>query len=135
MGMLKALENYDISIGAPFVIYKERYAEREVLDYIRSIRTGYTAQSLAEFAKLRKAMAIWDKYERSYTDETLKMIADEMGEETDAVKDILLSGLLNENAVELYRKYADITLNLNGKSIRESVDDIYDNLINKDSNY
>ena len=35
------------------------------------------------------------------------MIADEMGEETDAVKDILLSGLLNENAVELYRKYAD----------------------------
>lgn len=107
MGMLKALENYDISIGAPFVIYKERYAEREVLDYIRSIRTGYTAQSLAEFAKLRKAMAIWDKYERSYTDETLKMIADEMGEETDAVKDILLSGLLNENAVELYRKYAD----------------------------
>jgi len=107
VGLLKALENYDISIGVPFAVYKERYAEREVLDYIRSIRTGYTAQSLAEFAKLRKAMAIWDKYERSYTDEMLKMIADEMGEETDAVKDILLSGLLNENAEELYRKYAD----------------------------
>ena len=88
VGLLKALENYDISIGVPFAVYKERYAEREVLDYIRSIRTGYTAQ-------------------RSYTDEMLKMIADEMGEETDAVKDILLSGLLNENAVELYRKYAD----------------------------
>lgn len=99
MGMLKALENYDISLGALFVIYKEKYAEREVLDYIRSIRTGYTAQSLTEFAKLRKAMAIWDKYERSYTDE--------MSEEIDTVKDILLSGLLNENAVELYCKYAD----------------------------
>lgn len=35
------------------------------------------------------------------------MIADEMGEEADTVKDILLSGLLNENAVELYLKYAD----------------------------
>ncbi len=107
MGLLKALENYDISIGTPFVIYKERYSKREVLGYIRSIRTGYTAQSLAEFAKLRRVMAIWDKYERSYIDETLKMIADEMGEETDTIKDILLSGLLNENAVELYRKYAD----------------------------
>ena len=40
-----------------------------------------------------------------------------------------------EDRKNLYRKYADITLNLNGKSIRESVDDIYDNLINKDSNY
>ena len=40
-----------------------------------------------------------------------------------------------EDRKNLYRKYADITFNLKGKSIRESVDDIYDNLINKDSNY
>ena len=38
-----------------------------------------------------------------------------------------------EDRKNLYRKYADITLNLNGKSIRESVDDIYDNLINKEA--
>lgn len=107
MGMLKALGNYDISIGTPFMVYKERYAEREVLDYIRSIRTGYMVQSLAEFAKLRKAMAIWDKYERSYTEETLQRIAEEIQETVSNVKEILLGGLLNENAVELYRKYAD----------------------------
>lgn len=107
MGMLKALENYDISIGTPFTVYKERYAEREVLDYIRSIRTGYTVQSLAEFAKLRKAMAVWDKYERSYTEETLQRIAEEIQETVSNVKEILLGGLLNESAVELYRKYAD----------------------------
>lgn len=29
-------------------------------------------------------MAIWDKYERSYTVETLKMIVDETGEESTA---------------------------------------------------
>lgn len=34
MGMLKALENYDISAGASFTVYKELYVEREVLDYI-----------------------------------------------------------------------------------------------------
>ena len=107
MGMLKALENYDISLGVPFVVYKERYTEREILDYIRSVRTGYTAQSLAEYTKLRKAMAIWEKYERSYSDETLQKIAEEMQESVSDVKEILLGGLLNENAVELYRRYTD----------------------------
>ena len=53
IGMLKALRHYDISAGVTFVIYKERYAKREVMDYFRSSRTGFTAQSLAEFAKLR----------------------------------------------------------------------------------
>ena len=108
MGMLKALENYDVSVGTPFTVYKERYAEREILDYIRSVRTGYTAQSLAEYAKLRKAMALWEKYERSYTDETLQKIAEEIQESVSDTKDILLGGLMNENAAELYRRYTDI---------------------------
>ena len=77
------------------------------MDYIRSVRTGYTAQSLAEYAKLRKAMALWEKYERSYTDETLQKIAEEIQESVSDTKDILLGGLMNENAVELYRRYTD----------------------------
>lgn len=35
----------------------------------------------------------------------------------------------------LYRRYADITLNQNGKKIRESVEEMYDLVVNKDSNY
>lgn len=107
IGLLKALQNYDVSIGTDFIIYKERYAEREVLDYIRSARTGYTAQSIGEYAKLRQAMAIWDKYDRSYANETLEAIAEEMQESVANVKEILLGGLLNENMVELYRHYAE----------------------------
>ena len=107
MGLLKALENYDVSTGVPFVVYKERYAEREVLDFIRCARSGYTPQSLNEYAKLRRVMAIWQKYERKYSDEVLEKIADEMQESASTVKEILLAGLLNENAVELYRRYAD----------------------------
>ena len=34
-GLLKALKNYDIEQGAPFTSFKERYAEREILDYVR----------------------------------------------------------------------------------------------------
>ena len=104
-GLLKSFKNYDIEQGAPFISFKERYVEREILDYVRSMRTGFTAQSIAEYAKLRKAMAIWDKYERDYSDETLIKVADELEETVENTKEILLGGLLNENRIDLYQQY------------------------------
>lgn len=100
-GLLKSFKNYDIEQGAPFISFKER----EILDYVRSMRTGFTAQSIAEYAKLRKAMAIWDKYERDYSDETLIKVADELEETVENTKEILLGGLLNENRIDLYQQY------------------------------
>lgn len=106
-GLLKALKHYDIEQGAKFTSFKERYVEREILNYVRSTRTGFTAQSLAEYAKLRKAMAIWDRYDRDYSDETLLKIVNELGESVTATKEILLGGLLNEHQAEMYRQYLD----------------------------
>ena len=40
IGMLKALQDYDISRGVPFIVYKEYAAMREVHEYIRTMRTG-----------------------------------------------------------------------------------------------
>ena len=106
-GLLKALSKYTPDGGAPFVSFKEYYVEREIFDYIRCMRTGFTVQSLAEYAKLRKAMAVWDKYDHSYDDAVLEMVAAELGETTDDTKEILLGGLLNENRVDLYQQYAE----------------------------
>ena len=106
-GLLKALGKYTPDGGASFVSFKEHYAEREILDYIRSMRTGFTVQSLAEYAKLRKAMAVWDKYDRSYADNTIEAVAAEIGETADDTKEILLGGLLNENRVDLYQQYTE----------------------------
>ena len=106
-GMLKALDKYAPDGGASFISFKERYAEREIHDYIRSMRTGFTAQSLAEYAKLRKAMAVWDKHDRSYSDAAVEAVAAELGETTDSTKEILLGGLLNENRVDFYRQYTE----------------------------
>ena len=106
-GLLKALTKYTPNGGASFISFKEYYAEREIFDYIRSMRTGFTVQSLAEYAKLRKAMAVWDKYDRSYADTTIEAVAAELGETTDDTKEILLGGLLNENRVDLYQQYAE----------------------------
>ncbi|MEE1049142.1 MAG: hypothetical protein U0M60_17190, partial [Clostridia bacterium] len=43
-GLCRALLNYDISIS-PFLPYAQRYMEREVHSYIRTMRTGYSIQS------------------------------------------------------------------------------------------
>lgn len=107
MGLLKALKHYDVEQGAKFTSFKERYVEREILNYVRSTRTGFTTQSLAEYAKLHKAMAIWDRYDRDCSDETLLAVANELGESITATKEILLGGLLNEHQTEMYRKYLD----------------------------
>lgn len=107
-GLWKALENYDISHEVPFLIYKERYVEREVLDYIRTARTGYTAQSTAEYDKLRKTMAIWtEKYNRKTDTITLNALASEIGESVQNIAEILEGGIRNENAVALYHRHAD----------------------------
>ena len=107
MGLLKALNHYDITLGSKFTVFKERYAEREILNYVRSTRTGFTAQSLAEYAKLRRAMAIWDRYDRNYSDKTLSAVADELGESLANTQEILLGGVLNEHRAEMYRQYLD----------------------------
>ena len=44
-GILKALSNYDISLGVPFLVYKEYYVKNEIDDYIRTMRTGDTVSS------------------------------------------------------------------------------------------
>ena len=40
-----------------------------------------------------------------------------------------------EDRRNLYKKYADMTINLNNKILRESVEEIYDLVVNKDNNY
>ena len=62
IGMLKSLQDYDISRGVPFIVYKEYAAMREVHEYIRTMRTGFTVHSNDEYLRLRKAMALFREY-------------------------------------------------------------------------
>ena len=59
IGMLKALQDYDPNRGVPFIAYKEYAAMREVHEYIRTMRTGFTVQSNDEYLRLRKAMRLF----------------------------------------------------------------------------
>lgn len=81
-GIYKALQKYDISTGVPFLIFKEHYVKNEIDKYISTMRMRYSVHSLDECRTLRKAMALYAKYEYKFDDETITIIADEDGEST-----------------------------------------------------
>ncbi len=80
-GLCKALVNYDIS-KSPFFPYANRYMEREAHNYIRTMRTGYSIQSEFEYARLRKAMAIYNNLGGKFTEEIISQVAEKSAKAT-----------------------------------------------------
>ncbi len=107
-GLCKALVNYDIS-KSPFFPYANRYMEREAHNYIRTMRTGYSIQSEFEYARLRKAMAIYKDLGGEFTEETLLQVAEKIGESYEKTKSIIEGGILTENYVDVQSNDEDDT--------------------------
>lgn len=87
MGLLKALEHYDISQGVLFTAFKAQ----ETFDDVHSMRTGYTVQSLAEYKRLWKAMAIWERFNRAYDENSLCTVALELDESVKPTRTFFLA--------------------------------------------
>ena len=107
IGMLKALQDYDISRGVPFIVYKEYAAMREVHEYIRTMRTGFTVQSNDEYLRLRKAMRLHREFGSKNDDTTMEKIAEAIGTSKEDATEIIRCGIQNMQFVEYYRQYAD----------------------------
>lgn len=117
VGMLKALKDYNISRGTPFVVYKEYTAMREVHRYIRTMRTGFTVQSDDEYLRLRKVMRLYAEYGNKSDNATIAKIAETVGTDEKTVAEILQAGLRNTQFMDYFRKYADE----DGEESREEV--------------
>ncbi len=107
-GLCKALVNYDIS-KSPFFPYANRYMEREAHNYIRTMRTGYSIQSEFEYARLRKAMAIYKDLGGEFTEETISQVAEQIGESYEKTKSIVEGGILTENYTDVQSNDEDDT--------------------------
>ena len=99
-GLCKALVNYDIS-KSPLFPYANRYMEREAHNYICTMRTGYSIQSEFEYARLRKAMAIYKDLGGEFTEETISQVAEQIGESYEKTKSIIEGGILTENYTDV----------------------------------
>ena len=117
IGMLKSLQDYDVSRGIPFVVYKEYAAMREVHRYIRTMHTGFTVQSDDEYLRLRKVMRLYAEYGNTCDDETMAKIAASIGTSVKTAYEILQAGLRNTQFIDYFRKYADE----DGEESREEV--------------
>lgn len=107
IGLLKALQDYDPERGVPFIVYKEYAAMREVHEYIRTMRTGFTVQSNDEYLRLRKAMRLFHEYGGKADDDTIKKVADNIGTSTEDAAEIIRCGMQNMQFADYYRQYAD----------------------------
>ena len=107
VGMMEALQRYDISRGVPFLVFKELPAMNAVHTYIRTMRTGYTVQSSYADENLRKVMRKFAEHEYCYDEGTIAAIAEETKISPKNVEEILMGGLLNMNITDFYRHYGD----------------------------
>ena len=107
MGMMEALQRYDISRGVPFLVFKELPAMNAVHTYIRTMRTGYTVQSSYADENLRKVMRKFAEHGYCYDEDTIAAIAEETQISPKNVEEILMGGLLNMNMADFYRHYGD----------------------------
>lgn len=105
-GLCKALVNYNIS-KSPFFPYANRYMEREANNYICTMRTGYSIQSEFEYARLRKAMAIYNDLGGKFTEEIISQVAEQLNESYEKTKSIIEGGILTENYVDVQRNDDD----------------------------
>ena len=107
IGMIKALHEYDPNRNVPFIVYKEYAAMREVHEYIRSMRTGFTIQSYDEYLRLRKAMRLYREFGNKSDDATLEKIAEAIGSSKEDAAEIIRCGMQNMQFVEYNHQYAD----------------------------
>ena len=107
MGMMEALQRYDISRSVPFLVFKESPAMNAVHTYIRTMRTGYTVQSSYADEQLRKVMWQYAEHGYRYDEETITAISTETGISPKNVEEILQGGLLNMSITDFYRHYGD----------------------------
>ena len=106
-GIYKALQKYDISTGVPFLIFKEFYVKNEIAAYISTMRQGYSVHSVDEYRTLKKAMALYAKYEYKFDEEAITKIAAEIGKSVRDPKEIIRSGIDSTHYTAFYRRYAD----------------------------
>ena len=107
MGMMEALQRYDISRGVPFLVFKELPAMNAVHTYIRTMRTGYTVQSSYADKQLREVMWQYAQYGYHCDEDIIAAIAEETQITPKNVEEILMGGLLNMNMTDFYRHYGD----------------------------
>ena len=100
-GLYQAMRSYDSQYGKTFLQYKEYIVLEEILEYVRTMRTGFTIPTVHEYRTLRNVMKLFNKLDRDYSRQGLEHIAEEMDMSVKTVKEYILAGLDSENVISM----------------------------------
>ena len=73
----------------------------EILEYVRTMRSGFSIPSTYEFRMLRNVMKLYNESDRDFSRQNLERIAKELDMSVKLVKEYILSGLDNENVISM----------------------------------
>ncbi len=108
MGLMFALEKYDIRLGIDFLYYVEKEHEENVIHtYIRTMRTGLTVHTDSAYTTLRAAMLKFNELGQKTDDASIAIIAAEIKRTPKTTRRILEAGLRNMQFVEFYRQHSN----------------------------
>lgn len=105
VGIYNALQSYDKSENGAFITYKVRIMWKEVHDYLRTMRTGFSDNSQTSYRNLRKILYLY--YQYGNIDEVIPKIAGEVKRSEEYVSKMIQAGMRNTSLVDFYMKYAD----------------------------
>ena len=71
------------------------------------MRPGYSVHSVDEYRTLKKAMALYAKYEYKFDEETILKSAAEIGKSIKDTREMIRSGIDSTHYTDFYRRYAD----------------------------
>ena len=93
--MLNALHDYDLNCGVLFIAYKQYAAMREVHEYIRTMRTGFTVQRNDEYSRLKKTMRLFRGSGGKADRATIQKIAQAIDISEKDTAELIRSGMQN----------------------------------------
>ena len=107
LGMLEALQKYDMESGVPFLAFQKSYIRAAIGDYIRINRDGMITMTRDTYPVLKKIMALFYNGGEHIDNDSICRIAETLGLSVKMVRAYLSIGLLNDHRVDLYRSIDD----------------------------
>lgn len=107
LGMLEAMQKYDIESGVPFLAFQKSFIRAAMDDYICVNRDGIITMTKDTFPVLKKIMALLYGGGEHTDNDSICKIAETMGMSAKTVQVYLTIGLLNDQRVDLYRSIED----------------------------
>lgn len=107
IGIFSAMKKFSPESDVSFTDFMEGFIQKELTEVIRTNWMGASFSNAKEAALARKTVALYREIKSGTEEEKIRSIAQKIGRTPENTKDILISALRNQPAVDIYRAFVD----------------------------